>query len=72
MSNPGHEAIDDEIRRQAMNAYNGGWADAVRLYAVWRDGEQIVGVMGRPLKEVLAAGPGRIAREIGLHEAAQR
>jgi len=37
-------------------AYDAGWADGVRLYAVWKDGEQLVGVMRRPLKTVLAEG----------------
>ena len=34
-------------------AYRMGYADAVRNYAVWRDGEQFVGAMARPLKTVL-------------------
>jgi len=34
-----------------------GWADGVREYAVWRDGSQLVGVMERPLADVLRAGP---------------
>ncbi len=38
-------------------AYNAGWRDAVRLYAVWRNGEQVVGTRERPLREVLEDGP---------------
>jgi hypothetical protein len=30
-----------------------GYKDAVCNYAVWKDGEQLVGVMQRPLKQVL-------------------
>jgi len=42
---------------QIVEAYNAGWADAVRLYAVWKNGEQLVGVMERPLGAVLSDGP---------------
>lgn len=38
-------------------AYDKGWEDAVRLYAVWRNGEQLVGVKETPLDLVLQGGP---------------
>ena len=33
--------------------YKQGYVDAVTNYAVWHDGQQLVGVMRRPLREVL-------------------
>lgn len=35
-------------------AYRIGYADAVRNYAIWKNGELLVGVMARPLNTVLA------------------
>lgn len=35
-------------------AYRMGYEDAIRNYATWKDGEQLVGAMQRPLKQVLA------------------
>ncbi len=32
--------------------YKEGYKDAVTNYAVWRDGEQFIGVLQRPLKTV--------------------
>jgi hypothetical protein len=36
-----------------VTAYKHGYKDAVTNYAVWKDGEQLVGVMQKPLKKVL-------------------
>ena len=36
-----------------VEMYKRGYKDAVSNYAVWNDGEQLVGVMRRPLKTVL-------------------
>lgn len=55
-----HRALIAECRaadRLRPDGYDAGWADAVRLYAVWKDGQQLVGVMREPLAEVLAEGP---------------
>ena len=38
--------------RDEVNAYFDGALAAIKLYAVWKDGEQLVG-MGRPLQEAL-------------------
>ena len=38
----------------AVAAYRAGMKNGIREYAVWKDGEQLVGVMRRPLREVLA------------------
>lgn len=38
-------------------AYRAGWAEGVRSYAIWSDGEQLVGVMHKPLAAVLKEGP---------------
>lgn len=35
-------------------AYRMGYEDALRNYGIWRDGEQLIGAMQRPLREVLA------------------
>lgn len=35
-------------------AYRIGYEDAIRNYATWNNGEQLVGAMRRSLKEVLA------------------
>jgi hypothetical protein len=35
-------------------AYRMGYEDGVRNYAIWNNGEQLVGAMRRPLKTVLA------------------
>lgn len=40
----------ENVRQQA---YREGYIDAVRNYAVWKNGEQLVGVQQRPLPEVL-------------------
>ena len=42
------------VRREALVE---GWAAGVRLYAVWKDGDQLVGVSRRPLAEVLERNP---------------
>lgn len=34
-------------------AYRIGYEDAIRNYAVWKNGEQLVGAMQRPIKQVL-------------------
>lgn len=38
-------------------AHRRGWEEGVTDYAVWSNGEQLVGVMRRPLKKVLEDGP---------------
>lgn len=45
------------LARAAREARIAGWEDGVREFAVWRDGRQHVGCMGKPLKGVLANGP---------------
>ena len=35
-------------------AYRIGYADAVRNYAIWKNGEQVVGCRETPLKTVMA------------------
>jgi hypothetical protein len=41
------------MTEKEKEAYKQGYSDAVRNYAVWKDGEQYVGVMQEPLKKVL-------------------
>lgn len=38
-----------------ISAYRAGMKNGIREYAVWKNGGQFVGVMLRPLREVLAA-----------------
>lgn len=35
-------------------AYRMGYEDALRNYAIWKNGEQLVGALQKPLKTVLA------------------
>lgn len=52
-----------DMLRQALREYGpellpawvAGYKAAVRAYAVWDDGEQLVGVMREPLHDVLTA-----------------
>ena len=41
-------------RSAEIAAYRAGMVNGIRAYAFWKDGEQLVGVMRRPLREVLA------------------
>lgn len=36
------------------NAYIEGMIHGITMYAIWRNGEQLVGCMQRPLKKVIA------------------
>lgn len=47
------KSAQDAIVRFAEFLYKAGYKDAITNYAVWRDGQQHVGVMNRPLKAVL-------------------
>jgi hypothetical protein len=38
-------------------SFTAGWEKGVRDFAIWRDGEQLVGCRQRPLKEILEQGP---------------
>lgn len=49
-----YEGAENAIRRAAEAYYRSGYKDAVTNYAIWRDGEQFVGVLSRPLPRVLA------------------
>ena len=39
----------------AVAAYRAGMKNGIREYAVWKDGEQLVGIMRRPIREVFDA-----------------
>ena len=60
------------LRERLLNAYKAGWQNAVRLYAVWRDGEQRVGVMERPLQVVLEKGPPKSEMEFWVRDVLDR
>lgn len=36
-----------------VSFYQAGYIDALNNYAIWKNGEQFIGVMARPLKEVI-------------------
>ena len=55
-----------EKKTTIEDAYDAGWRDAVRLYAVWRDGGQLVGVAERPLSIVLEQGPPADQKRVSL------
>ena len=57
-----------ELKEDISRAYDLGWGDAVKLYAVWRDGQQLVGIMEKPLKSVLKKGPPKDTKEISLQK----
>lgn len=42
-----------ELDKFYEKTYKEGYSDAVTNYAVWKDGEPLVGVMQKPLKQVL-------------------
>ena len=46
--------MSDKERELRKEAWLAGYAEAVRNYAIWNNGEQFVGVQSRPLKQVLA------------------
>ena len=54
------KAFEDRVKSGARKAfpaekqlYKDGYSDAVTEYAVWKDGEQFVGVLQKPLSQVL-------------------
>jgi hypothetical protein len=55
-----------DTKRLIEWCYTQGWARGVSDYAVWKDGEQLVGVMQRPLKGVIEKGPDKPRMSIDL------
>lgn len=49
----GRDEVEYHLRQELAKAYREGYAAAVREYAVWSDGEQLVGTLRRPLAVVL-------------------
>ena len=45
------------LERMRDSAFRAGWEKGVRDFAIWRNGEQLVGCLRRPLAEVLKRGP---------------
>lgn len=50
---PSLAATDQDVLLHRIGFLEGA-IEGIRLYATWRNGEQLVGCMERPLKEVLA------------------
>lgn len=46
--------VDDKSMDVLIRAYREGIKDGITRYAVWKNGEQLVGVSARPLAQVLA------------------
>ena len=55
------------VKQERADAYDAGWADAVRLYAIWGNGVQWVGVTEEPLEKVLEEGPPNESKLIALY-----
>lgn len=47
----------NELVAERDAAYKQGWEKGVKDFAIWRDGEQLVGCLERPLATVLKEGP---------------
>lgn len=64
------EAVDNAGKTDSRieAAYDAGYIRAVSLYAVWKDGQQLVGIMQKPLSEVIAAGPDPEFKAMDLEE----
>jgi hypothetical protein len=43
---------DQDFKRNRIEFLR-GVIEGIRLYAIWKDGQQVVGCLQRPLKEVL-------------------
>lgn len=56
--NAGVEAIQKRFMALTANAHRIGFLEGqiegIRAYAIWRNGEQLVGCLEKPLEEVLA------------------
>ena len=46
--------MERRTMKEELTEYERGYIDGVTYFAVWRDGDQKVGVMGTPLKKYIA------------------
>lgn len=46
--------LDEVLQTARYAAYDAGFVDSVELFALWKNGEQLVGSQQVPLKRVLA------------------
>lgn len=53
----GHQHPETTILAALVKAHRAGWDKGVSDFAIWKNGEQLVGCMQTPLKEVLKRGP---------------
>lgn len=51
----GLSRVDLPLPEIHEDSYRKGYRDALANYATWKNGEQLVGAMQRPLKEVIAS-----------------
>jgi hypothetical protein len=45
--------MEKTLSEAEETAYRQGYIDALKNYAIWKNGEQFVGCLERPLKEVI-------------------
>ncbi len=59
ISEPDATEVDEPatLEQQLLKAFRLGWEKGVRDFAIWSDGEQLVGCTQRPLAAVLEKGP---------------
>jgi hypothetical protein len=43
--------MNEEIRELILKAYHAGFVDGLATYAIYRDGEQVVGCLDKPLRK---------------------
>jgi hypothetical protein len=48
------ERVEELVHQAVLASYRAGVKEGVQRYAVWKDGEQLVGIMREPLGSVLA------------------
>lgn len=54
--------IEHELNVKERIAFLNGVMEGIILYAIWKDGTQVVGCMQKPLKEVLTPYKEEVAR----------
>ena len=47
------DSAADIITESLTREYNRGFEDGLRVYAIWKDGIETVGIHSRPLKRVI-------------------
>jgi hypothetical protein len=45
---------EKNLRPHLADAYRSGFRDALRLFGIYRNGTQVIGCLGHPIKEIIA------------------